>query len=158
MKHLVVYYSRTGTTKKVAQVICSQLQADCEELIDTKNRTGILGFLRAGREVGAKALTTLQEPQYNPQDYDVVILGTPVWRNSVSTPVRTYISQYKEQFKYVAFFSTQKSEKRDVLKELRDLCDQIPLASQSIRENDVKQNSFLNELNSFIAAVKYVSN
>ena len=158
MKHLVVYYSRTGTTKKVAQIICSQLQADCEELIDTKKRTGILGFLRAGREVGAKALTTLQEPQYNPQDYNVVILGTPVWRNSISTPIRTYISQYKEQFKYVAFFSTQKSEKRDVLKELRDLCDQIPLASLSIRENDVNQNSFHEELTTFIDAVRYVSN
>jgi flavodoxin len=141
----------------VAQVICSKLQADCEELIDTKNRKGILGFLRAGRDVGAKALTTLKEPQYAPRDYDVVILGTPVWRNSVSTPMRTYISNYKEQFKYVAFFSTQKSEKRDVLKELRDLCDQIPLASLSIREDDVKQNSFQEELTSFIDAVKYVS-
>jgi hypothetical protein len=71
--------------------------------------------------------------------------------------MRTYISNNKEQFKYVAFFSTQKSEKRDVLKELRDLCDQIPLASLSIREDDVKQNSFQEELSSFIDAVKYVS-
>lgn len=156
MKHLVVYYSRTGTTKKVAQVICSQLQADCEELVDTKKRTGILGYLRAGRDVGAKALTTLQEPKYTPQNYDVVILGTPVWRNSVSTPVRTYISNFKEKFKYVAFFSTQKSEKRDVLKELRDLCDQIPLASLSLHKNDVKQNSFQKKLTSLIDAVKYV--
>jgi menaquinone-dependent protoporphyrinogen IX oxidase len=126
----------------VAQVICSQLQADCEELIDTKKRTGILGYLRARRDV--------------PQDYDVVILGTPVWRNSVSTQIRTYISNYKEQFKYVAFFSIQKSEKRDVLKELKDLCDQIPLASLTVHENDIKQNSFQEELTSFIGAVRYV--
>jgi hypothetical protein len=140
----------------VAQVICSQLQADCEELIDTKKRTGILGYLRARRDVGTKALTTLQEPKYAPQDYDVVILGTPVWRNSVSTQIRTYISNYKEQFKYVAFFSIQKSEKRDVLKELKDLCDQIPLASLTVHENDIKQNSFQEELTSFIGAVRYV--
>jgi flavodoxin len=157
LKHLVVFYSRTGTTKKVAQVICSQLQADCEELIDTKKRTGILGYLRTHRDVGAKALTTLHEPKYTPHDYDVVILGTPVWRNSVSTPVRTYISTFKEQFKYVAFFSTQTNEKRDVLKELRDLCDQIPLASLTILEDDVKENSFQDKLTSFIDAVKYVS-
>jgi flavodoxin len=156
LKHLIVYYSRTGTTKRVAQAICLHLQGDCEEVIDTKPRTGIFGYLRAGRDVGAKALTTLQKLQYNPQDYDIVILGSPVWRNSVSTPIRTYISLYKEQFKYVAFFCTQKSEKRDVLKELRELCDQIPLASLCINEKNVKQNKFQEDVESFIAAVKYI--
>jgi predicted ferric reductase len=74
----------------------------------------------------------------------------------VSTPIRTYISLYKEQFKYVAFFCTQKSEKRDVLKELRELCDQIPLASLCVNEKNVKQNKFQEDVESFIAAVKYI--
>jgi flavodoxin len=156
VKYLVVYYSRTGTTKNVAQTICSHLQADCEELIDTTKRTGMLGYLRARRDAGAKALTTLHEPQYTPHDYDVVILGTPVWRNTVSTPVRTYISRYKAQFKYVAFFTTQTSEKRDVLQELRELCDQIPLALLCLRVDAVKQNAFQDELTSFLDAVKHV--
>jgi menaquinone-dependent protoporphyrinogen IX oxidase len=156
LKHLVVYYSRTGTTKKVALAICSHLQADCEALIDTKKRTGVLGYLRAGRDARAKALTTLHEPQYSPHDYDVVILGTPVWRNTVSTPVRTYISRYNAQFKYVAFFTTQRSEKRDVLQELRELCDQIPLALLTLRADAVKQNAFQDELTSFIDDVRHV--
>ena len=148
-----MFYSRTGTTKTVAQSIHSRLQCDCEELIDSQNRTGILGYLRSGRDVGAKARTTLQTLQYKPENYDVVILGTPVWRNSISTPMRTYIHHYNKHFKYVAFFCTQKGKKHDVFKELRTLCDQIPLASLSLREADVKQNAYQEELDVFIDSI-----
>jgi flavodoxin len=34
---LVVFYSRTGTTKKVGEALADLLQCDSEELIDTRN-------------------------------------------------------------------------------------------------------------------------
>ncbi|MEI8008008.1 MAG: hypothetical protein WCI00_00755 [bacterium] len=37
-KILVVYYSRTGMTKKLALSITDMLGADSEEIIDTKKR------------------------------------------------------------------------------------------------------------------------
>jgi flavodoxin len=43
MKTLVVYYSRTGTTRKVAEAIAGILRCDIEEVVDTKKRSGILG-------------------------------------------------------------------------------------------------------------------
>ena len=36
MKYLVVFYSRTGVTKKVAQYLAQRLSCDCEEIIDKK--------------------------------------------------------------------------------------------------------------------------
>lgn len=47
---LVVYYSRTGATRKVAEYITKQLGADMEEIIDMKKRSGIWGFLIGGRD------------------------------------------------------------------------------------------------------------
>ena len=41
-KTLVLYYSRTGTTKKLATFIGDVLGADVEEIIDTKNRSGVM--------------------------------------------------------------------------------------------------------------------
>jgi flavodoxin len=40
MRPLVVYYSRTGNARFVAEKIASELSADTEEVIDSKNRRG----------------------------------------------------------------------------------------------------------------------
>jgi flavodoxin len=47
MKTLVVYYSRTGKTRFVAERVASELKADIEEVVDLKNRSGRFGFLKA---------------------------------------------------------------------------------------------------------------
>jgi len=73
---LVVFYSRTGTTKKVAEAIATKLGCDIEEIIDTKSRRGLLGFLRSGLEATLKRLTTIEEIKNDPASYDVVIIGT----------------------------------------------------------------------------------
>ena len=50
MRSLVVYYSRTGVTKKVAEAISQMLGADIEEIIDRRDRRGPKGFFTGGRE------------------------------------------------------------------------------------------------------------
>jgi len=54
MRALVVYYSRTGHTKKVGDGIAKELQCDSEELIDTVNRSGPIGWLNSGRQAMRK--------------------------------------------------------------------------------------------------------
>ena len=48
MNTLVVYYSRTGKTKFVAEKVATKLKAEIEEVLDLKNRSGRIGFLKAG--------------------------------------------------------------------------------------------------------------
>lgn len=142
MKSLIVFYSRTGTTKTAAEVIASNLNCDVEEVKDTQKRGGFIGFMKSGREVGAKKLTTIKEPQFNPAAYDLVILGTPVWRDSVSTPIRTYVAQYRDTFQQVAFFCTQGGEKTNVFNELRQLCGKKPLATLHLRRKEVEKGEY----------------
>ena len=104
MKPLVVFYSRTGTTKKVGEALADLLQCDSEELIDTKKRTGPLSFLRSGRDAARNKLTVLEPLIHDPALYDVVALGTPVWSGLMSSPMRTYITINKSKFNRVAFF------------------------------------------------------
>ena len=54
MKALVVYYSGRGRTKKVAEAISNILSCDIEELVDTEDRTGLLGYIHAGRQAMKK--------------------------------------------------------------------------------------------------------
>ena len=51
---LVAYYSRTGNTRHVAEVIAAELGAELEPIVDRAERRGRLGFLRAAREGKAR--------------------------------------------------------------------------------------------------------
>ncbi|MCK4272271.1 flavodoxin family protein [bacterium] len=50
MKSLVVFYSRTGNTRRVAEMIAQGLDAILQELVDKKSRKGPIALLRAGRD------------------------------------------------------------------------------------------------------------
>ena len=93
MKILVAYYSRSGNTRKISGEISSTLECDVEEIIDTKNRSGVLGFIRAGRDASGHKLTVLEDIKKDPADYDLVVIGTPIWGGNMSTPIRTYITE-----------------------------------------------------------------
>ena len=80
MKTLVAYYSKTGTTKKVAQAIVSKLSCDIDE-ITFNDQT--------------KAISHTKEPS----DYDKVILLAPVWAFSLAEPMKQYVAKHKANIK-----------------------------------------------------------
>ena len=44
---LVVYYSRSGVTARVAKALATRLDADVEEVVDRSDRSGPFGFVRS---------------------------------------------------------------------------------------------------------------
>lgn len=107
MKILVTYYSRGGSTRKAAVRIAGILKSDIEQIRDTKNREGITGFLAAIPPSVLKKSTILEKVEKNPLEYDIVVLGTPVWTSTVSIPVRTYLQQNRGKFRKLCFFCTE---------------------------------------------------
>src|SRR4030042_2007717 len=129
MKALVVYYSRTGNTKKAGEDIAKELKADSEEIIDRKNRKGPLNYLSAGREAMKKKLTEIAPLQKDPAKYDMVIIGTPNWGSNISCAARTYISQNRDKLKSVAFFCTAGGGSNGhIFSDLKELCGKSPKA------------------------------
>ncbi|MBN1857501.1 MAG: hypothetical protein JW846_11185 [Dehalococcoidia bacterium] len=109
MKTLVVYYSRSGNTKVIADEVAEALGADVEELKDTKNRQGAVGYMKSGRDAMKKTIAKLEPTTHNPADYDIVILGGAIWASTICSPTRTYAAEHKGSFKRVAFFCTSGS-------------------------------------------------
>jgi len=110
VKTLVVYYSRSGNTRKIAEELASVLKADVQELKDGKSRNGPIGFLMAGREAMKKTPVELQPLAHDPAAYDAVVVGTPVWASTVCSPVRTFLEQNRSSLKKVAWFCTSGGE------------------------------------------------
>ena len=104
MKALVVYYSNSGVTRKMAEDIAAALGAEIEELHDTVKRGGPMGFFHAGSDAGAEKLTVIEPTTKNPTDYDLAIIGTPTWGGKMCPATRTYLTQNKGKLNKVAFF------------------------------------------------------
>jgi flavodoxin len=150
MKTLVVYYSRTGTTKKAAEALAAELKCDVEEIFDIRDRKGPIGFLMAGRDAGAKNLTELRKTKSDLSQYGLVVVGTPIWAWNLSTPIRTYLTQNRASLKKVAFFCTQGSDGSEIaFREMASLCGTGPLATLALCSGDVWKGDFLGKIREF---------
>jgi len=155
MKALVVFYSRTGATKQVAEALAESLNCDSEELIDTKKRSGPLGFVSAGKDARSKKLTKLTDIKRDPASYDLVILGTPIWGGTLSSATRTYIANNKSKFKQVAFFCTHGgSESQQLFAEMETLCERRPVSILALQEKEVKTGNYQEKIRQFVEGLQ----
>ena len=155
MKTLIVYYSRTGKTRKIGQILGEELKCDAEEIFDTKNRMGFWGWLRSGRDAMRRKLTIIRPAQYSPYDYDLTIMGTPDWGGMPAPAIRTYITQNINNFKKVAFFCTYGGSGVDkVFIELEKICGQPPVALLDIRTAEVDKDLFSVKIKQFVDTTK----
>jgi len=155
MKILVVFYSRSGRTKKVAEAISDILKCDKEEIFDIKSREGVVGFLSAGTDANLRRLTAIKEIKNNPSLYDLVIIGTPIWSYNISTPIRTYLSLYKDDFKKVAFFCARLgSDSKKVFADMKKLSQKTPLALLELTSREVARDQYMQKVKEFIKNIK----
>lgn len=156
MNTLVVYFSRTGNTKKVAEKIAKELGSDIEEIKEGRDRKGFLGYMRSGKEASMKSRPKIDEPVKKVKEYDVVIIGTPVWSWSVSSPVRSYIHKVRDDFKGVAFFCTMGgSGGKNAFKAMEDAASMVPKATLELMQKEVMADAFDKKVKDF--AEKLVS-
>ena len=154
MKTLIVYYSRTGRTKKIAEKIQSALNCEIERIQDAKSREGMLGWLSAGRDAGKKSTTELRSVQKNPSDYNIVIIGSPTWNGRVSVPIRTYIQQHQENFTNVALFSTGDIDRSSAIDDMREMLKKRVFTSMHFtRENEIDNNNYHKKVETFVEKI-----
>lgn len=155
MKTLVIYFSRTGTVRTVAEKIKEKLNCDSEEIKDLANRQGTLGYLKSGREATMEKPAKIEEIKSKIEDYDLVIIGTPVWAYNMSSPIRACLINNKDKFKKVAFFCVQGGEGAErVFKKMEDLINQKPLVSLALLTKDVVTNNFEAKLEDFVSSLE----
>jgi len=154
MKALVVFYSRSGTTKKVACELSRLLSADVDEILDVKSRGGPFGYLRSGKEASMKELPEIRGTTKNPSDYELVVVGTPIWSWTLSSPVRAYLVKNAGKFASVAFFCTQVgSGAETAFAEMEKLCGMRPRATLALTAKQVVGGGYMQELKGFVSQI-----
>jgi flavodoxin len=103
MKSLVIYYSKTGNTKAVAEAIAQELGADTEEIREAGRRRG---NVRSAFDAIFRRMPAIQAMSHSLSDYDLVVVGTPIWAQGPAPAVQVFLSSADLQGKSVALFCT----------------------------------------------------
>ena len=144
MKTLVVYYSRTGHTRKLGNEIAAALEADVEELKDDVSRSGPVGFVKSGREAKAGTLVNLDPLSHEPSSYDLAVIGTPVWARTMSSSIRTFLLNNDLGSTKVAWFCTvgasSKSFMTSCFEAMTDESGRTPVATVGFSAMDMRRN------------------
>lgn len=98
MKTAVVYYSMSGNTQYAAEKIAKGLGADLIRIEPKKAYPdqGMKKFFWGGKSAMMGEKPKLMPYEFRAEDYDRIIIGTPVWARSFAPPIRTFIVQNPE--------------------------------------------------------------
>lgn len=154
-KILIVYYSRTNTTRKLAQILADKLGAEIEEIRDTVDRRGVKGYWLSGKDATLRKLTVLEKSEKDLNNYDLVLIGTPIWSWNMSVPVRTHITENKDNFKEVAFFCTMGgSGDERAFGEMAEIISKKPIATLALKTIEVVKETAEDKINDFVNKIK----
>lgn len=107
-KPLVVYFSHSGHTRKIAEDIHKAVGGDIMEIEAVQtypdNYNALTEF--AKEEKNKKLRPAVKKLLENPGEYGVIFLGYPNWWSTMPMPVFTFVEQSKLDGKTIAPFTT----------------------------------------------------
>ncbi len=146
MRVLVVYYSRSGVTRKACEAIAASLsvaghEAVTEELIDKTDREGIMGYLGGGRDAVLRKPTEIEPVVADPAGFDLVVIGTPVWAAKCAPAARAFCEQFAGQLARVAFVATMgASGDRGAYEAMERYCGKAPVATLTLIDKHIRSD------------------
>ena len=111
-KKLVAFFSASGTTKKVAEMIAEEVKADLFEIepkvpytkldLDWMNKKS-----RSSVEMSDKKYRpAIMKKEMDMSSYDEILLGFPIWWYVAPTIINTFLEAYDFSGKKIVLFAT----------------------------------------------------
>ena len=106
MKTVILYYSRTRKTALVAKTLAEGIQADTVEIVDMKDRMGVLNYMTSSIDALRENKTIIKPESVDLDQYGLLYIGTPTWAGKPAPAIITLIDQCHLQGKDVILFAT----------------------------------------------------
>ena len=111
MKTLIAYFSAEGTTAKLAKALAESMAADLFEIMPEKPYSAAdlkwtNPLARCNREKMGKKDVPVQGKINEFEQYDLIILGFPIWYYSAPNVVNTFCKGYDWTGKNIGVFAT----------------------------------------------------
>lgn len=129
MRVAIVYYTQTGRTRLVAHyikdlLIASKHQVDLYELRCVReygnNFPRMLIDVLLGRTVEFSGVEG-----YDPKNYDLLIVGTPIWVGRISPPLKSFLIKYRDVVKTNSACYTTSNFRKGYSENLRRFMEEL---------------------------------
>jgi hypothetical protein len=124
MKTLIVYYSKSGNTRAVAEKVYSALSCDMEEIKYDEKAHTVSGRL-------------------NPAAYGRVILMCPIWAFHLPEPMTLYLRQFKDGIRnYRLVVTCGRMGLRGCVSGCKKILGVAPEMAMKIRAKQIPDNQY----------------
>ncbi|HJS02688.1 MAG TPA: flavodoxin [Variovorax sp.] len=104
-KVLVVVYSYTRTSRRVARLLSQQQGWQLGEITEVRPRSGVLGALRCRLDSLLRRCPEIRYHGPSPRQFDAVVLVSPIWAQRLAGPMRSFVAQRRDDLPDVAVVS-----------------------------------------------------
>jgi flavodoxin len=107
-KVLITYYSHSGNTRELANLIHKRIGGDIVETqtVDPYPDNYDALTRQAKQELDSGYKPTLKRKVENVSDYDLIFIGSPNWWNTIAPPIMTLLSEHNLSGKTIVPFIT----------------------------------------------------
>lgn len=155
MSKLIVCYSHTGTSRRVAELLASQFQWPRGEVREVRSRAGAAGILRCVADSLFRRHPAIRYEGPDPRDFEMVVLIAPIWLSRLAGPMRSFVSDRAPTLKQVAVISVMGGHgAANAFSEIGQILGHPPVVSTSFTASEVDDGSYSSELEVFGNAVR----
>lgn len=146
-KGLVAYFSASGNTKKIAEMIAEEGGFDLHEIAPEKEYTKAdLNWMdkksRSSVEMNDKAFRpVIKKSDLDISDYDKILIGFPIWWYVAPTIINTFLEAYDFAGKQIILFATSGgSDFGNTVKELQPSAPDAEITEGKLLNNVSRQD------------------
>lgn len=149
---LIVYFSHTGTTRNAAELVYSSVGGDMVEITPVNQYPVVYSELlsQAQSEISSDARPAINVDIDDISKYNTILVGYPIWWNTVPPVVRTFFDSYDLSGKTIMPFCTSGgSGINGSMTKVRELCPNsnviqgIEADNRTVINNWLRNNGFI---------------
>ncbi len=156
-KAIFIYFSYSGDNEKFAKLLENQVNCDTLRIIPEKKYTSstIKILFQGGNESLRKKSPSIESYDFNPENYDLIIIGTPVWAWTLAPVMRTFLTRTQLKNKNIVLTCTHRGKPGKTIEHLVELIPESNILITKEFHAPVENNS---EINNFISNLKEILN
>ena len=154
-KTLIVCYSNTGTSRRVADLLSGKFQWPHGEVSEARSRAGTAGTLRCVADSLFRRHPAIRYEGPDPRGFDTVVLIAPIWLSRLAGPMRTFVRDHASGLKQVAVISVMGGKgAAKAFTEIGRILGRLPILSTSFTARAVGDVSYSTGLEVFGRVVR----